>query len=297
MSKYLVDSADMTAIADAIRSKTGDSNPMTVADMPTEIDSISTGGTDYMAQRVQGTLTSYNIPNTCTQISDGAFAGATYLQSVTVPSTVTSIGIQAFDRCVSLTSINIPNSVTSIGTSAFSGCRDLPSIEIPNSVTSIGNDAFLACNSLTSITIPSSVINLGQRVFDSCDSLTSITIPGTRIPYAYCNDCENLQTVNFTSLVNYFEYVCFDNTSLRGHIFVGSTCTFSTRCFYLKNNPSIPDYLYIHLTATNNIATSYSMTNDCFNTTYCRLVVPAGYLSAYQSAYPTYASIMIEESN
>jgi len=286
----------MTAIADAIRSKTGDSNSMTVADMPTEIASISTG-TDYMAQRVQGTLTSYNIPNTCTKISDGAFAGADNLDSVTVPSTVTTIGQQAFYGCIYLTSINIPNSVTSIGVSAFEGCIHLPNITIPSSVTYLGWRAFEFCDSFTNIVIPSSVTSLGQEAFYSCDNLTSITIPGSSIPYAFCCYCKSLQTVNFTSIVNYFEYACFEGTSLRGHIIVGSTCTFKMYCFDLKNDSSISGYLYIHLTATNNIATSYTFESNCFNTTYCKLVVPQGYLSAYQSAYPTYASIMIEESN
>ena len=42
--KYVVDGTSLTAIADAIRAKTGKSDPLTLADMPTEVEGIETGG-------------------------------------------------------------------------------------------------------------------------------------------------------------------------------------------------------------------------------------------------------------
>ena len=46
MSQHLFNDTDMTAIADAIRTKKGTQNTMTVGQMPSEIESIPTGGSD-----------------------------------------------------------------------------------------------------------------------------------------------------------------------------------------------------------------------------------------------------------
>ena len=47
MSKYLIDSETLTDIADAIREQTGDSNPVAVSSMATQISSISGGSHTY----------------------------------------------------------------------------------------------------------------------------------------------------------------------------------------------------------------------------------------------------------
>lgn len=47
MSKYLIDSETLTDIADAIREQTGDSNPIAVSSMATQISSIVGGGHTY----------------------------------------------------------------------------------------------------------------------------------------------------------------------------------------------------------------------------------------------------------
>jgi len=69
-----------------------------------------------------------------------------------IPDSVTEIGQGAFSGCPGLTSVVIPNSVTSIGNVAFSECTGLTSVVIPNGVTEIGSAAFLGCTGLTSAT-------------------------------------------------------------------------------------------------------------------------------------------------
>ncbi len=93
-----------------------------------------------------GAKTSATIPNSVTEIGDGAFSSCINLTSVTIPNSVTEIGEGAFSGCSSLTTVTIPNSVTSIASSAFSECSSLTSVTIPNSVTSIGESAFYHCN-------------------------------------------------------------------------------------------------------------------------------------------------------
>ena len=70
-----------------------------------------------------------------------------------IPNTVTEIGQNAFYYCNKMTSINIPDSVTTIGAKAFYSCSSLKEITIPQSVTSIGADAFIYCENLTAINI------------------------------------------------------------------------------------------------------------------------------------------------
>ena len=116
------------------------------------------------------------IPNSVTEIGDGAFSGCTGLTEVTIPNSVTWIGSFAFAYCDGLTSVTIPNSVTSIDSNAFAYCDGLTSVTIPNSVTSIGDDAFKNCTGLTSVTIPNSVTEIGDWAFNGCSGLTEVTI-------------------------------------------------------------------------------------------------------------------------
>ena len=97
------------------------------------------------------TDTSFNIPDSVTEIGEGAFIGCDSLTSIAIPNSVTEIGERAFSGCDSLTSITIPNGVTSIGYSAFENCYSLTSVTIPDSVTSIEGYAFYGCSSLKTI--------------------------------------------------------------------------------------------------------------------------------------------------
>ena len=53
MSKYLIDSETLTDIADAIREQTGDSNPVAVSSMATQISSIVGGGSHSYSETEQ----------------------------------------------------------------------------------------------------------------------------------------------------------------------------------------------------------------------------------------------------
>ena len=260
MGTHLFNDTDMTAIANAIRQKDGTQTTMTVGDMPTRIQNIPTGGgTDYMAQRVQGTLSSYTIPNTCTQIFSYAFYN------------------------LPITTMTIPNSVTQIYDDAFAYCTGLRSITIPSSVTSISSYAFLSCINLETVTFNTSSVALALGNFSSCYKLKTV--------------------VNFSGAMCGYNVAqaCFDGAALEGDIVLGDHCTVGNRGF---NNTNATGTLYVHLTQTDTtaLASSYtfgpgsSASKMSFNINHCKLVVPAGMLSDYQSAFPNYSSIMIEET-
>ena len=145
-------------------------------------------------------VTSFDIPNTVTEISGSAFEYCSNLTSVTIPNSVTSIGEYAFYCCSGLTSVTIPNSVTSIGNYAFYYCTGLTSpvynahvfaymppsysgeYTIPDGIEIISSTAFYSCSNLTSVTIPNSVTNIGDYAFEYCTGLTTITCKAVNPP-------------------------------------------------------------------------------------------------------------------
>ena len=159
-------------------------------------------------------VTSISIPDSVTDIGEGAFSCQRSLRSITFPNSVKNIGRAAFEGCSSINSIRIPSSVISIGEQAFSFCDSLLSIVvdiknqqydsreecnaivetktnilitgccksiIPNGVIGIGNYAFCGFESLISITIPNSVTSIGHYAFCRCENITDIKLPNSII--------------------------------------------------------------------------------------------------------------------
>ncbi len=116
-----------------------------------------------------------------------------------IPNSVTNIGDGAFAGCKGLTSIDIPNSVTWIGISAFSGCTNLTSIEIPNSVTGIGGSAFNGCSALREITIGSGIENISSKAFADCKKLEDVYCYAVRYPTTE-NDIFENSYIEFVTL-------------------------------------------------------------------------------------------------
>ena len=99
-----------------------------------------------------------------------------------IPNSVTDIGEGAFHGCRSLTSVTIPNSVTSIKYYTFNGCSSLTSVTIPDGVTSIGNEAFSNCSGLISVTIGKGIETVGTGAFASCLELTDVYCYAENVP-------------------------------------------------------------------------------------------------------------------
>src|ERR1035438_5972457 len=131
-------------------------------------------------------LTNVTLPNSLTSIADSLFAHCPSLTGVTIPRGVTSIGLYAFAVCGSLSNVMIAASVTNIGQYAFAHCPSLTGVTIPRGVTSIGLYAFAVCGSLSNVMIAASVTNIGQYAFQSCTGLRGVYCQGNA-PSAYSN--------------------------------------------------------------------------------------------------------------
>ena len=112
-------------------------------------------------------LKNVNIPKSCTEIGNNAFANNSLSGELNLPSSLNTIGERAFYRYNSssptggFSSITIPSSVTKIGANAFSGHKSLETVTLEHedkkNLTiengAFGTDTYTAHNYLDSITV------------------------------------------------------------------------------------------------------------------------------------------------
>lgn len=159
------------------------------------------------------TFSSILLPDSITEVGDGAFSCCVNLRGMTLPEGVTGIGDEAFFNCASLESVTIPDSVTRIGRAAF-GCASILTdvrispdhpvytmngsllvdrqngeivsalnntpvkYEIPEGIKEIGSGAFTGCD-VIELTIPEGVTTIGPNAFSNCILLRKITLPAS----------------------------------------------------------------------------------------------------------------------
>ena len=243
-----------------------------ISEYPALVDAIQTGGgggDTAMKENVQGTITSYTIPNDVTLIRAYAFAYLNSLKSVTIPDSVTSIEVNAFQWCTRLESVTIPDSVTEIDDYAFNNCSDLKSVTLPNGIKSIKSYTFGECTNLSSIVIPGSVTLISPYAFHSCRHLASVTIPDglTTIDFGVFQNCDILESVTIPESVTHIGRDAFSGcTSLKYIKFRGLT------------PPNIDNYEYI--------------------TTYMEdILVPESAVSNYVAAFPSWENRIFADTH
>ena len=172
----------LTAIADAIRAKTGKTNLITLDQMPTEVANIETGGGGRTEPYIEetydanGSLISVNMFG-YTNIRSHAFKNCSELALTSLPDGLTSIEVNAFQNCSSLALTYLPDGLTSIKKYAFHNCSKLALASLPYGLTSIGDNAFYGCSSLRTITFKSKPDTISKSSFSSCSKLTTINVP------------------------------------------------------------------------------------------------------------------------
>lgn len=175
---------------------------------------------------------------------------------VMVPKSVTSIGWGAFYDCDSLRNVVFPYSVTNCDGAAFQDCDNLINIWFPGLLTSIPRSSFAFCDRLREVYIPQAVTNIGSGAFYDCDSLNSVVFQSSvEIGYEAFAVCPNLKNIT----IGYFVKSSIDlYNGFKG-------CDSISKITVLAPEPP---YLYSYY----------------FNTSKCKLYVPAAIADKYRNA-------------
>jgi hypothetical protein len=237
MSQAIVTESKLVAIADAIRSQTGGTTPLTLDQMASEIANISGGGGgggDNEADIILsgGLSGSSYTNNTISFLRSCAFYYYNGLSEVTLNG-ITGIGESAFERCSSLVSFTA-NNLSSLPSCVFSRCSNLETVNMPSVRYIFGSNVFYYCSKVTTLSFPlleritgtsafmnCGVINFyapsvksiagGGQTFQECSRLLSLSFPSLsgQIPMNMCKFCYSLQTAYFPNIasVNWSTFV------------------------------------------------------------------------------------------
>jgi len=215
------------------------------------------------------------------------------IKNISLPKTITTLNNSNFAFCASIKRIGIPSSITSMAGSVFASCENLEKVYMPG-ITSLNYiSIFEVCYKLKEIRFSSSISgDIGMEAFSNCTSLTVATIPSNAetINSTAFNGCTNLSVVQLPNTIKSIKGSCFINcTGIRGPIVFPATLTeIGNQAFSGCYN--IYEYHFL-----GTVPPTFG--TKCFNNypTGAKIYVPRGYLSAYQTAGSTYASIMEEE--
>lgn len=216
--EYITTGAELTSIADAIRTKGGTSSPLSYPEgfisAINDISGSGGGGGDAFADAIiMRTISEYNN-STCSAIANYVFAQYSSLTAASFTA-CTDIGSSAFYSCLSLTTISFPI-CTHISDAAFNNCIKLSTIYFPSCIT-IGTRAFSRCLSLTTVSFPLCT-DIGLYAFEGCTNLKTISFPlCTNIGIYAFHSCSSLTTASFpvcTSIRSYAFQFCSSLTTI-----------------------------------------------------------------------------------
>ena len=149
--------------------------------------------------RLSKTIVYKDIEFILTDISQTAFTGNKYIQSIEIPEGIFEIKDNQFNDCINLSKVILPDNLTTIGNNAFRNCNSLTDINIPNTVRSIGDNCFEGCKSLITIDLSRCNINtIPSNSFENCEKLSLMSLPSiiqTIGPRAFYG-CKSLLNVN-----------------------------------------------------------------------------------------------------
>ena len=237
----------LTAIANAIRSKTGSTDPLSLDDMPTAIEGIQSGSggestavEPYIEETYDdsGGLIDVNMVG-YSKVRSYAFYGCKKLALTSLPSGLTSIGSYAFYNCSNLALTSLPSGLTNIESYAFQNCKNLALTSLPSGLTSIGNYAFSSCSNLALTSLPYGITSIGREAFYGCSNLALTSFPDsiTSIGQWAFRDCTLLpSTIVLPSSLTIFNSGVFKGVNV-------TTITFTRKLTSVMSDMlSISDY-------------------------------------------------------
>lgn len=182
MSNYLTNDTELTQIADAIRSKTGNSGQISYpSGFVTEINNLSASASEFPSNYdIIVTHSGNSINSTISSALITSLEWSDIDEDVIFASlpAVTAMGAGTFMNYDKLAFISIPL-VTSIDDGTFEGCSKLVTLSIPLA-TSIGYLTFHDCSNLTTISIPLTT-SIDDYAFEGCSNLTTIVLGANQV--------------------------------------------------------------------------------------------------------------------
>ena len=171
----------LTDIADAVRSKTGKTEPINAQNLSSEIRSIESGEVyafgETMVDDTGMGIKSINhiiVSEDVSEISAGAYKNIDF-KSIQLPSSLKVLKVSCLEG-TKITELFIPDTVHTLDGFAVKGCLYLKKVNIPKSLTLIGYQCFMSNPSLISgLDIPKTVTYIPVQCFYGCTALPSIT--------------------------------------------------------------------------------------------------------------------------
>ena len=207
----------LVSIANAIRSKTGKTDTLTLDQMPTEIEGIQTetpviikplsvteNGTYEAPDGVDGySPVTVNVASSGGDEWEEQFIRAIERDAskpvTKLPEGLTRIGYCAFYDNDALAINSLPSGLKSIDGQAFYKCDTLNLTSLPSGVETIGQSAFYDCDKLSLTELPKNIKTIGVSAFYYCSKITITRIPaGTENIYSGAfRYCSGLTTLTF----------------------------------------------------------------------------------------------------
>lgn len=216
-NEYLVNSADLTAVADAIRTKGGTSDTLAFPGGFVEaVEAIQAGGgAEELKALVNRSITEFPNLEGITVIGTSVFQNCGKMRGDNFPSTVTRIEDSAFSGCSVIGFTKLNDNITYIGAYGFQNCKELSLTELPTRVGAggwISSYAFQNCYKLAIISIPSSVGGISNSAFENCIGIQTMYFPVTiTLSNLTFNGCKGLQTVTFGAKARSIASSAFNN--------------------------------------------------------------------------------------
>ena len=187
----------LTAIADAIRGKTGKEDKLTLEQMVTEIEGIEVGGNTEMEDSLVARNSTEYVNDRVESIGYQAFRYYTSLKRCSFAN-VKTVSSYAFSDCSALEQINIPNAIT-LGGRMLSACSSIKTLHLPK-VTTLSDYALVSCG-LTKVKFDV-ITRIAQKTFSASSNFeTLILATPTFVTLANVNAFDSTLIANGTGYI------------------------------------------------------------------------------------------------